>query len=223
MTFKTLQFVLPDVIVCLNGSIPDVAFFDKTRPVPIAAADGSAKKLRERDILPNYIVGDLDSLFDEIELWREQKGIIIHEVSDQNSTDYEKTLEFVIGQGCKNIMVCGIHGGELDHTLNNWSITIRYGRAHKIAVYDNGKIAVPIYESVQFATVRDNIISLIPQPQVLLTTEGLEWNLRKEVLELGKREGARNRATGASVQLQVHSGSCLLFLKAELPYMPLVA
>jgi thiamine pyrophosphokinase len=222
MTFKTLQFVLPDVIVCLNGTLPDTAFFDKIRPVPIAAADGSAKKLRECSILPNYIVGDLDSLFDEIELWREQKGIIIHEVSDQNSTDYEKTLEFVAGQGCKNIMVCGIHGGELDHTLNNWSITIRYGKAHKLAVYDNGKIAVPIYESVQFATTQDDMISLIPQPHTHLTTEGLEWNLTNEVLELGKREGARNRATGTKVKLQVHSGSCLLFLKTALPYMPLV-
>jgi thiamine pyrophosphokinase len=223
MTFKTLQFVLPDVIVCLNGSIPDVAFFDRTRPVPIAAADGSAKKLRECGILPNYIVGDLDSLFDEIELWREQKGIIIHEVSDQNSTDFEKTLDFVVEQGCKNILVCGIHGGELDHTLNNWSIMIRYGQAHKIAVYDNGKIAIPIYESVQFDTALNDMISLIPQPHTQLTTNGLEWNLTNEVLELGKREGARNRAAGTSVQLHVHSGSCLLFLKAELPYMPLIA
>jgi thiamine pyrophosphokinase len=221
MTFKTLQFVLPDVIVCLNGSLPDGAFFDKIRPVPIAAADGSAKKLRERGILPNYIVGDLDSLFDEIELWREQKGIIIHEVSDQNLTDFEKTLDFVLEQGCKNIMVCGIHGGELDHTLNNWSITIRYGSKHKLAVYDNGKIAVPVYDSVQFSTTQDEMISLIPQPQAVLTTDGLEWNLKKEILELGKREGARNRATGTSVQVEVHSGSCLLFIKAELPYMPL--
>jgi thiamine pyrophosphokinase len=222
MMFKTLQFSLPDVILCLNGSIPDKTFFDTIGLIPIAAADGSAKKLRESGILPNYIVGDLDSLCDEIELWRGQKGIILHEVSDQNSTDYEKTLEFVAEQGFKNIIVCGMHGGELDHTLNNWSITIRYGTRLSLAIYDNGKIAIPLYESVKFSTTENEMISLIPQAYVQLTTTGLEWNLTNEALELGKREGARNRATGTSVQLQIHSGSLLLFRTAELPYMPLV-
>lgn len=222
MTFKTLRFILPDVLVCLNGVLPERSFFEKLLPIPIAAADGAAKKLRERGIIPNMIVGDLDSLADELELWRAQKSIVIQEFSDQNSTDYEKTLTFVKEQGKTNILVCGLHGGDLDHTLNNWSITMRHSAYQHLAIFDNGKVAIPITSSVQFAAAIDEMISLIPQPSVHLTTAGLEWNLSGEVLEMGKREGARNTATATSVQLDIHSGSLLLFMQAQLPYMPVV-
>jgi thiamine pyrophosphokinase len=222
MSFKTLRFILPDVLVCLNGILPERSFFEKLLPIPIAAADGAAKKLRERGITPNMIIGDLDSLADELDLWRVQKGIVIHEVSDQNSTDFEKTLTFVREQGKTNILVCGLHGGDLDHTLNNWSITMRHSAYQHLAVFDNGKIAVPIRTSVQFTAGIDEMISLIPQPSVHLSTTGLEWNLSREVLEMGKREGARNTATATMVQLDIHEGSLLLFMQAQLPYMPVV-
>ncbi|TAE25946.1 MAG: thiamine diphosphokinase [Candidatus Kapaibacterium sp.] len=226
MSFKTIQFVLPDVIICLNGTVPEKVFFERMIPIPIAAADGAAKKLRERGITPSYIVGDLDSIFEELNFWREQKGIIIHEVSDQNSTDYEKTIAFVRERGSKNILVCGLHGGDLDHTLNNWSITKRESastQALNLAIFDNGKTAFSVRESIQFDAGADDMISLIPQPKVRLTTSGLEWNLNNEELELGRREGARNRATAPKVRLEIHAGELFLFLKANLPYMPIIA
>jgi thiamine pyrophosphokinase len=222
MNFKTFRFVLPDVLVCLNGILPERSFFEHIMPLPIAAADGAAKKLREKGILPNYIVGDLDSIADEVEIWREQKEIIIQEISDQNTTDYEKTLAFVDDKGAKNIMVCGLHGGDLDHTLNNWSITMRESSKCNIAVIDNGKVASAVRKSVRFETMQNEMISLIPQPSARLTTSGLEWNLSNEVLGLGIREGARNQATGNVVELQIHEGSVFVFQKARLPYMPIL-
>ncbi len=226
MSFKTIQFVLPDILICLNGTVPERVFFERMMPIPIAAADGAAKKLRERGITPNYIVGDLDSIVDELAFWREQKGVTIHEVGDQNSTDYEKTIAFVRERGSKNILVCGVHGGDLDHTLNNWSITKRESASAQttnLAVFDNGKTAFSVRDSIQFDTKADDMISLIPQPKVRLTTTGLEWNLNQEELELGRREGARNRATATKVTLEIHEGELFLFMKADLPYMPIIA
>lgn len=222
MSFKTLEFILPDIVICLNGTLPDVNTFHRLRPIPIAAADGAAVQLREKGILPQSIVGDLDSLASDRAFWQEYKQITIHEIEDQNSTDFEKTLEYARQQNCQTAMVLGMHGGEFDHTLNNWSIFMRYGKILHLAFYEKGKVAVPIYESVTITTRPGEMISLIPQPKVIITTSGLQWNLNQEELRLGFREGARNRATETKVSIQVHSGSLLLFLKNELPYMPKV-
>jgi thiamine pyrophosphokinase len=222
MRIKTFCYVLPDILVCLNGILPERSFFEQMLPIPIAAADGAAKKLRTNGIIPNYIIGDLDSIADELEEWREQKNVVIHEVSDQNSTDYEKTLAFVKEKGAQNILVCGLHGGDLDHTLNNWSITMRESTALNIAIFDNGKMALSVKDSIRFDIAAEEMISLIPQPKVLITTTGLEWNLSYEELELGRREGARNRAVETKVTLEIQAGELFLFLKANLPYMPIV-
>lgn len=220
MTFKTLEFVLPDIIICLNGTLPDTHTFHRLRSIPIAAADGAAIQLRQKGILPQSIIGDLDSFASDRMFWQEYQDVTIHEVNDQNSTDFEKTLEYVRRQNYRTAMILGMHGGEFDHTLNNWSILMRYGKILHLAFYEKGTIAVPIYESVTITTRPGEMISLIPQPSTIITTSGLEWNLQKEELALGKREGARNRATEVRVKIQVHSGSLLLFLNNELPYMP---
>jgi thiamine pyrophosphokinase len=222
MSFKNLRFILPDVILCLNGVLPDNNIFLQLDSIPIIAADGAAAQLRTKGFLPNYIIGDLDSLAPEIDHWRNAKDIVIEEVSNQNSTDFEKALEHIRRQKYSAPMICGLHGGELDHTLNNWSILMRYGKIMPLAVYDAGKIALPVYESVIIDSVQGEMISLIPQPTVSLTTKGLEWNLQQEELRLGVREGARNRATNNRIALEIHSGAMLLFQKAALPYIPQV-
>ena len=222
MQFKILESILPDIIICLNGVLPEAPIFHKLLPIPLIAADGAATKLREKNFLPQYIVGDLDSLVHDLTYWRKHKQIHIEEVSDQNTTDFEKSLDFIEQKKCSSAIIMGIHGGELDHTLNNWSILMRYGKSKNLAIYDSGKIAIPLYESASINVAKGDMISLIPQPSAILTTQGLEWNLEEEELMLGYREGARNRAVQDHIAIKIHSGSILLFLKADLPYMPKV-
>jgi hypothetical protein len=47
------------------------------------------------------------------------------------------------------------------------------------------------------------------------------WNLLDEVLELSKREGARNSSLGNSIQIQNHEGRFLFFCNSRLPALPL--
>jgi len=220
MSFKTIQLVLPDVLICLNGILPDVSVLEKFATVPIIAADGAVTQLQEKGIIPRLIIGDLDSIAHNLSYWKNRTDIEIVHMSDQNSTDFEKVLEYVHQKGYLSPLICGLHGGELDHTLNNWSILMRYSKRMPLAVYDQGKTAIPIYESIYLETQPMEMISLIPQPTVHLTTDGLEWNLQNEELRLGTREGARNRAVKRHITLEIHSGSLLLFHNAHLPYIP---
>ncbi|MBD1208200.1 MAG: thiamine diphosphokinase [Ignavibacteria bacterium] len=220
MPFKIIELALPDVILCLNGLLPHTSVFEQLAPIPIVAADGAANQLQNKGLLPHHIIGDLDSISKNLGYWEQQKKINIVEVAEQNSTDFEKSLEYIHHKGYSSSLICGLHGGEFDHTLNNWSILMRYGKSMRLAAYEEDRFAMPVYESVRFSTTPGEMISLIPQPSVCLTTDGLEWNLQKEELALGIREGARNRATKEIVTLEIHSGSLLLFQTAFLPYIP---
>lgn len=222
MPFKIIELALPDIILCLNGLLPNSAIFEQLVPIPIVAADGAADQLQEKGLVPHHIIGDLDSISKNLSYWEQQNNINIVEVADQNSTDFEKSLEYIRQKGYSSVLICGLYGREFDHTLNNWSILMRYGKSMDIAVYEEGRFAVPVYESVRFNTMPGEMLSLVPQPRVCLTTDGLEWNLQKEELALGIREGARNRATKEIVTLEIHSGSLLLFQTAFLPYIPQV-
>ena len=65
------------------------------------------------------------------------------------------------------------------------------------------------------------ILSLIPSPHARLSTQGLQWNLHDEILELSKREGARNICLDKSVQILHHEGRYLFFCDSRLPALPL--
>ena len=57
----------------------------------IIAVDGSANKLFDLEIIPDVIIGDLDSLQNI-----KNKNIELVETPDQNKTDFRKTLEWCI-------------------------------------------------------------------------------------------------------------------------------
>lgn len=208
-----------DAIICLKGQPPAIEVVQHFADVPLIAADGAANLLYDLEILPEYIVGDLDSVQPEvIEAMRETTEIIVE--VDQDINDFEKALRFAQQMLWKRVLVTGIHGGDLEHTLNNWSVLMRFGKDMDLLVLDGNRIGVPVYGPTSYASTVDEIISLIPQPSVNLTTQGLHWPLTQEVLTLGVREGARNRATATAVELHVHDGALLLFIDARLPLLP---
>lgn len=208
-----------DAIICLKGQPPAIEVIQHFADIPLIAADGAANLLYDLEILPEYIVGDLDSVLPEvIEAMRETTEIIVE--VDQDINDFEKALRFAQQMLWKRVLVTGIHGGDLEHTLNNWSVLMRYGVNMDIIAIDGERIGMPLYGSTSYKSDMDEIISLIPQPEATLTTRGLAWPLTQESLSLGVREGARNRSTGERVELEIHSGAVFMFVDARLPLLP---
>ena len=81
------------VSVILNGQIPinNTLINQINNSDYIIAVDGSANKLFDLEIIPDVIIGDLDS-FQNVN----NKNIELVETPDQNKTDFRKTLEWCI-------------------------------------------------------------------------------------------------------------------------------
>lgn len=207
-----------DAIVCLNAEIPDKDFFVSLN-IPVFAADGAAVLLYRKGVVPDKVIGDMDSFFKEEEHKFFDKHDIIH-ISEQDTNDFEKTLNYCIEKEFRNILIIGFHGGQLEHSLNNWSIFHRYSKKANLCIYDKERYGISINNSFFLKTKPGNLISLIPEPYAVLKTNGLRWELNNEELKFGKREGARNEATKTKIKIEIISGHILLFLDSKLPYSP---
>ena len=93
------------VSVILNGQIPinNTLINQINNSDYIIAVDGSANKLFDLEIIPDVIIGDLDS-FQNIS----DKNIELVETPDQNKTDFRKTLEWCIEKNILDISIFGI-------------------------------------------------------------------------------------------------------------------
>lgn len=204
-----------DAVIILNGTLPPLGVLEQFSSVPFIAADGAANALFDAGVIPDLLVGDLDSVRSDVVETVRLHGMVIAD-PDQEFNDFEKALRVAATSLWQNVLVFGIHGGELEHTLNNWSVLMRHGRTMRLLALDGQRVGLPVYDEFTYGAEHDEIVSIIPQPQARLTTSGLKWPLSDEVLALGSREGARNRAIEPTVTITVHEGSALVFVSSRL-------
>jgi len=221
MKMKSINFPAGNhfsAVVCLNANLPDKFVFDLVAPLPLLVADGAANNILALGLEPTKVIGDMDSFFiNNQHRILEEKLLII---PDQETNDFEKVLQYCIQNNYKDLLIFGFHGGELEHTLNNWSVLKKYCKRLNLCIFDSNRYGIPVYEPVELFVNIGEIISLIPQPKVLLRTHNLEWELNGETLELGRREGVRNVAVGEHIILEVLEGELLLFINHRLPIAP---
>jgi thiamine pyrophosphokinase len=208
----TPQAYAGGVLLALDGLLPGAAFIQRLRPhhTLLVAADGAALKLRERGILPDVVIGDLDSVGDFREVLIAE-GVEVIEEPSQELNDFEKGLRWVIARGELSATVIGIGGGMTDHALNNFSVLARYARSIRLSVRDEESIGYAVHDAIVLNASPGDRLSLIPLPRARLTTTGLVWELDDEVLGFGEREGGSNRAAERIVTVRVTEGVVLVF------------
>lgn len=208
-----------DCIICLNSNLPSKTFFNKFQGVKLLAADGAAIRLFKKGIIADFVIGDLDS-FNQSDLKNdfEQEKVIYD--SSQETNDFQKVLDFALKKGYKNALVVGFQGGELEHTLNNWNVLLKYTKLLNLCVYDKNRYAIPLEGAYKLNCKKNEIISLIPHKQALVTTRNLKWELHNELLEFAARDAVRNRAIADFIILEIKKGSILLFFDARIPFAP---
>ncbi|WP_420640282.1 thiamine diphosphokinase [Candidatus Poriferisocius sp.] len=159
-------------------------------------------------------VGDMDSVSPEALSAAEQAGTRVecHPV-DKDQTDLELALEWA-ARLADRVIVIGAGGGRVDHLLGNlavvasprWAgtdIEVWLGEAR--AVVAHGRRAL---EAEPGATVS---LFAVGGP-ARVTTTGLAWSLRDEVLEPLSGRGVSNRVVDAPAYIQVSEGVVLAVL-----------
>lgn len=177
----------------------------------IVAADGGANHLTKLGLVPDYIVGDLDSVMPEI--LRQFKSTEIIRREDQDHTDLEKTLDFCLESSADKIVVFGATGGRLDHEIANFGILQNYSRRANLFFLDNQFTIRVVREAYSFKTFPGQLLSLIAlQSAHGVTLKGVQFPLTNADLSFGGR-GVSNLAKESRVSISIQSGEVFLFLK----------
>lgn len=194
-------------ILCLHGDLPDAAFF-RAINLPVIAADGAANKLIALGVNPCMIIGDLDSVHPEILT----QYPFMH-VPDQNTNDYQKALHYLAMEGLLPAIVVGIHGGFVDHILNNIQLFMESDNllyappVWGLVLRDNKKMCWPM--------ALETKISIMGIPEAIVSSQGLKWELDKTKLAFPGVTSCFNRSVLPEVELMVHTGAALILTYEE--------
>ncbi len=177
----------------------------------VLAADGGAFAALKFGYLPHYVVGDLDSVTEDIKRQLSQTQFIRRPSQEVN--DLEKALQFCREIEVSQLTILGMAGKRLDHTLNNLSVLSRYDSQFKLTIFDAFSQIFLVRQNFQYQGKINQTISLIPMGKVEgITTRGLGFPLNNETLEFGKREGLSNYTTDPVVSIQIKSGLLIVIV-----------
>ncbi len=202
-------------IIIGNGDIPkkrQILALSKFGFYDIVCADGGANNLYKLKLNPQYIIGDLDSVKLNVLDYFKSKDCRIIKISDQDNTDIEKALDFLLSLGYNDVILFGATGNRIDHTIGNISNLIKYRDKLNLHIIHHNSVLSCYHGLLNFKAKRGEVISFYGLDiETKFTTYGLKYNLNDELLYIGYRESTSNEANDENVS--IISNKVFLFVR----------
>jgi len=179
----------------------------------VVCADSGIEHAFNMDIVPDLLVGDMDSI-DSSTLEKVQKlKIEIHNFpAEKDFTDTELALDIALAKGATEAVLLGGLGDRPDHSLANIFLMVSFkqqGLNLKLAG-ENWEIFL-IDNIAEINGNKGDILSLIPiSPEAVgVVTEGLYYPLKDETLLMGPARGISNIFLGDTAKVSLKKGLLL--------------
>jgi thiamine pyrophosphokinase len=178
----------------------------------VVVLDAAASRVLERGIKFDVLLGDFDRDFDPDAILAKQYPLEIIYRLDQDKTDLEKGIEFLIERTFPAVNIIWVTGRRADHTLANLTNIVKYKNQIKIVLFDDYSKIFPLVGTYEKWYAAQTPISLIPVGTVDgIVTSGLKYNLDNETLTLGYRNGNSNETEADGfVRISAQSGDLLI-------------
>jgi thiamine pyrophosphokinase len=196
-------------IILANGKPPKkslISFFQKKGYNKLICADGGADSALKMKLLPDAIIGDLDSI--SANALKEFKSVSrIIRIKRQNDTDVEKCLKYAISKNLNEALLVGVTGNRLDHTFCNLGIVLKFFPQINLSIIAENSFLKPFKGNAAINTVPGETISLYGfNNKTKITSKGLKYQLNEIALPFGERESTSNIAKGAKIELKINGG-----------------
>lgn len=217
---KNPQIDLNVALIILNCPLTEI--YDKTKSLWKTArfhicADGGANRLHQvcssdrKSFIPEYICGDLDSIYKDVQHFYEGHGTKIAKFADQDTTDFKKCLnltfkhEKIVGRQFDVIYVLGSHGGRLDQSLSILNTLFTHTKSNETPLFliaqDTLTFVLPpgrhkIYVNTG---LEGSFCGLIPLGDTCrsVSTTGLAYNMENTSLAFGSTISSNNSFDGS--------------------------
>jgi thiamine pyrophosphokinase len=177
------------------------------------AVDGGIRHLRELNMIPDILIGDLDSVSEQNLEWCRSLQVEIHQYPrEKDQTDFELALDYAMKKNRDKIFVFGALGGRIDHTLANIGLLSNpHYAARDIRIFSNNEYVYFLHSPTTIKGNTGDIISLIPWrgPVLGVTTTGLQYPLSNEDLLPDRSRGISNVMSSTEAIIQFKKGNLL--------------
>lgn len=172
----------------------------------LAAADSGADRALADGLMPQAVIGDLDSISTA------GRAAIppdwLHHVPEQETTDFQKCLTRI---AAPFVVAVGFTGPRTDHLLACLTTLVQVPRPCLLLGGEDAIFAAPARLALDLPP--GTRLSLYPLGPVTGTSRGLRWPIDGLTLDPARRIGTSNETTGP-VALAL-TGPCLVILPRE--------
>jgi thiamine pyrophosphokinase len=165
-------------MVVTGGKGPDGPFTLKNRKSWfVVAADSGADTAERLGVVPDAVVGDLDSIRDA-DLARRFPGVAVerHDTA-KDWTDTEIALKFLWKRGVEEVTIVGGGGGRIDHLIGILGL---FHRERPPRCWLTHRDSLTVIDGVtEFDAPLDGVVSFFPLTDTPCTmrSNGLQWEL----------------------------------------------
>ncbi len=209
------------VLIIGNGNDVEKNRLEKFDINFVICADGGLEKAEKLGVVPDMILGDFDSVDAAVlEKYRQMKIETVTFPSEKDYTDMELSIENAVKKGFKHVIMAGVTGTRLDHTLANIQLLERYhNRGVDIEIIDNNNHIKIITGSadVKIKYEKYCFVSLVPVTERIegLTLQGFKYPLDNVIVERGTAFLVSNEIIQDEGRIILNKGTALVFVSKD--------
>jgi len=210
-------------IVIVSGGTPpsyDIIKKELKDSSLLICADSGGECLYKYNIIPNFLMGDFDSISREaLSFFSTQENCIIDTYpEDKDFTDSELVLDKAIKLGANEIVFLGCTGTRIDHLMGNIGMLLRCLKLNiKAYIKDDNNIIEITDKPIRIKKEKGTTFSLQAYCDKVqdLNIRGAKYGLEHYDLTLGDPRTISNEFLNNDVNIDFTSGILLVFYSKD--------
>lgn len=199
-------------VIVADGTFPthDIPLGYIRNAGKIICCDGSTASLVDAGFKPDAIVGDMDSLSEEL-AYNFAERIFINE--EQETNDLTKAVDWCRERGFDNLVITGATGKREDHTLGNISLLAEYVSSVRVIMVTDTGYFIPVRESTTLPSFTGQQISVF---SIDCDTEVTSYRLKYQLKDLRISnwwQATLNEALEDNFRIEFNKGRVIVYLK----------
>ena len=212
-----IPFIYPyHTVIIANGNFPrhQVPLSFLREASRIICCDGATETLLKHGFNPDHIVGDLDSLSQELQ---QRYNHCLYRDPDQETNDLTKAVKFCTENQWHEITILAATGKREDHSLGNISLLADYAGYANVQMITDSGVFMPLLKSARFESFAGQQVSIFSlTPDTVFTFQGLKYPLTGKTLS-SWWQGTLNEAVGNEFFIEMDGGKALIFREHDTP------
>lgn len=199
-------------VILANGNFPKhkIPFEFLFNADKIICCDGAAQNLIIAGLIPDFIIGDLDSISEEIK--KRFSSILLYR-SEQETNDLTKAVHFCIENNLTEITILGATGKREDHTLGNLSLLTDYAESVNVQMLTDDGVFSPILKTSTFESFTGQQLSIFSlEPETVFSFDNLLFPVENRKFT-SWWQGTLNEAKTNWFTIRFDKGKVLVFRK----------